>query len=241
MIRPGARRPTALPAGDSPITRKKRVVVVGTGDFARIARFYLEHDSEYEVVAHSVSATLVDAGEFRGLPLVAFEELPSAFPPDDHLLVIGIAYSRLNRNRREMFEAARRMGYGMATYVCSKAITWPDLTVGEGSFIFEANVIQPFVRIGSDTVLWSGNHIGHDSTIGDHIFIASHVVISGNCRVGDNTFIGVNATVRDGIAIGTNCVIGAGTLVLKNVDDGAVLRGTATEPLPIGSDRLSKI
>jgi sugar O-acyltransferase (sialic acid O-acetyltransferase NeuD family) len=220
---------------------KKPVVVVGTGDFARIARYYLENDSAHGVVAHSLSASLLEAKEYLGLPLVAFEDLPRAYPPDGHLLLIGIAYSRLNRNRREMFEAAKRMGYEMVTYVCSKAITWPDLSVGEGSFIFEANVIQPYVRIGSDTVLWSGNHIGHDSTIGDHIFIASHVVVSGNCRVGDNTFIGVNATIRDGMSIGTNCVIGAGTLVLDHVSDGSVLRGAATEPLPIESGKLSKI
>lgn len=221
--------------------RKKPVVVVGTGDFARIARYYLENDSAHRVVAHSLSASLLNANEFLGLPLVAFEDLTRAYPPDEHLLLIGIAYSRLNRNRRELFEAAKRMGYEIVTYVCSKAITWPDLSVGEGSFIFEANVIQPYVRIGNDTVLWSGNHIGHDSTIGNHIFVASHVVVSGNCRVGDNTFIGVNATIRDGMSIGANCVIGAGTLVLDHVANGSVLRGTATEPLPIESGKLSKI
>ncbi len=230
-----------LPVESVAVAKTKRVVVVGTGDFARIARFYLEHDSSHPVVAHALSAALLDAGQFLGLPLVAFEELPALYPPDDHLLMIGIAYSRLNRNRREVFEAAKGMGYEMVTYVCSKAITWPDLDAGEGTFIFEANVIQPYVRIGKDTVLWSGNHIGHDSTIGDHIFIASHVVVSGNCRIGDNTFVGVNATIRDGMNIGENCVIGAGALVLDHVPDCSVLRGMATPPLPIESKNLSKI
>jgi sugar O-acyltransferase (sialic acid O-acetyltransferase NeuD family) len=221
--------------------KNKPVVIVGTADFARSARFYLEHDSEHPVVAHSLSASMLDAKEFNGLPVVAFEDLPRIYPPDDYLLLIGIAYSRLNRNRRELFEAAKRVGYEMVTYVCSKAITWPDLDVGEGSFIFEANVIQPFVHIGANTVLWSGNHIGHDSTIGNHVFLASHIVVSGNCSVGDNTFIGVNATIRDGVSIGADCVIGAGTLVLGHVAEGTVLRGTPTEPLPITSRDLSKI
>ncbi len=174
------RRACGQPALEGQAMAKNRVVVVGTGDFARIARYYLEHDSALSVVAHSVSNALLDAKDFRGLPLVAFEDLPSTFPPDDHLLLIGIAYSRLNRNRREMFETAKRMGYEMVTYACSKAITWPDLSIGEGSFIFEANVIQPYVHIGKDTVIWSGNHIGHDSTIGDHVFMASHIVVSSS-------------------------------------------------------------
>ncbi|HEX7678432.1 MAG TPA: transferase, partial [Thermoanaerobaculia bacterium] len=54
---------------------KKPVVVVGVGDFARIARYYLEHDSEHPVVAHALSAALLETNEFIGLPLVAFEEL----------------------------------------------------------------------------------------------------------------------------------------------------------------------
>lgn len=218
------------------------VVVIGIGDFARLGRFYLEHDSDYRVVAHSLSAELLDgSSNFLGLPLVALDDLTKAYPPDEVELMIGIAYSRVNRNRREMFEAVKGLGYRVISYVCSRAITWPDLTVGEGAFIFEANVIQPYVRIGINSVLWSGNHIGHDSTIGDHVFVASHVVVSGNCRIGDNTFIGVNATLRDGITIGANCVIGAGTLVLNDLPAGTVLKGTASEPLPIDSGSLRKI
>lgn len=219
----------------------KPVVVIGVGDFGRIARFYLEHDSAHRVVAHAVSADLRDADEFLGLPVHALDDLPRTHPPDEYDVQIGIAYSRVNANRRAMFETAKRLGYTVIKYVCSKAITWPDLTVGEGAFIFEANVIQPYVKIGRDTVLWSGNHIGHDSTIGDHVFIASHVVVSGNCHVGDNTFIGVNATLRDGITIGANCVIGAGTLVLGDVPDGTILKGTASVPLGIDSASLHKI
>jgi sugar O-acyltransferase (sialic acid O-acetyltransferase NeuD family) len=219
----------------------KPVIVIGIGDFGRIARFYLEHDSEHRVVAHAVSSAILDRTEFLGLPVLPLEELPQTHPPEEFDVQVGIAYSRVNRNRREMFETAKRLGYRVTTYVCSKAITWPDLDAGEGAFLFEANVIQPYVRIGKNTVLWSGNHIGHDSTVGDHVFIASHVVVSGNCRVGDNTFIGVNATLRDGISIGANCVIGAGTLVLHDVPDGTILKGTASLPLPIDSASLHKI
>ena len=48
--------------------------------------------------------------------------------------------------------------------------------IGENTFIFEANVVQPGVTVGDNVVLWSGNHIGHDSVIEDHCFIASHAV-----------------------------------------------------------------
>jgi sugar O-acyltransferase (sialic acid O-acetyltransferase NeuD family) len=219
----------------------KKIVIFGTGDFARIAHYYLEHDSPHEVVAHALSSELITERTFLDVPVVPFEQITELYPPARFSLFIGVAYSKVNQNRRDVFASAKQLGYDVASYVCTKATTWPDLDIGEGTFIFENNVVQPYVKIGSNTVLWSGNHIGHDSILGDHIFIASHVVISGNCRVGDNTFIGVNATVRDGITIGRSCVIGAGALVMKNVADGAVLKATATEPAAIRSSDLRKI
>jgi sugar O-acyltransferase (sialic acid O-acetyltransferase NeuD family) len=219
----------------------KRIVIFGVGDFGRIARYYLENDSPHEIVAFTVSAAQKEADLFMGLPLVAFEEVHERYPPSDHSMFVAVAYSKVNRNRREIFEKAKARGYPMQTYVCSKATTWPDLAIGEGSFVFENNVIQPFVKIGSNTVLWSGNHIGHDSVVGDHVFIASHVVVSGNCRVGDQTFIGVNATLRDGISVGEACVIGAGVVLLKDAAPGSVYKAEAGQPLKVTSGDLKKI
>ncbi|MEW5850550.1 MAG: acetyltransferase [Myxococcota bacterium] len=218
-----------------------KVVVFGVGDFAQVAHFYLKHDSPHEVVAHTVNREFIKEPTCMGVPVVPFEEITITYPPDTHQLFIAVAYSRVNKNRQELFEKAKALGYTMLTYVCSKAVTWPGLEVGEGSFIFENNVVQPFVRIGVNTVLWSGNHIGHHSTIGNHVFIASHVVISGNCHVGDNSFIGVNATLRDGITLGRECVVGAGTLLLKNAPDRAVFKGHASEPASLTSDQLPRI
>jgi sugar O-acyltransferase (sialic acid O-acetyltransferase NeuD family) len=217
------------------------VVVFGLGDFARLANYYFRHDSPHRVVAHTVTSAALTSREFMGLPVVPFEELSDHYSPDTVDLFIAVGYSRVNRNRREIFTSARGRGYRMVTYVCSKATTWPDLHVGEGSFVFENNVIQPYVEIGENTVLWSGNHIGHDSRIGSHVFLASHVVVSGNCRIGDGTFIGVNATLRDGISVGAECVVGAGTLVLGDVPDHAVLKGAATPISGLASPRLRRI
>ena len=99
-----------------------------------------------------------------------------------------------------------------------------DHPVGENTFIFEANVIQPFVKIGDNVVMWSGNHIGHHTHIASHCFIASHAVISGHVTIGESCFIGVNATLRDGIDIAPRCVIGAGAVVLADQEEGRCWR-----------------
>jgi sugar O-acyltransferase (sialic acid O-acetyltransferase NeuD family) len=205
------------------------VVIFGAGDFARIAAVYLREDSPHEVVAFTVHREFMQGDEFAGLPLVPFEDLEQSHPPSEYAMLVATGFRGVNKVRADIFAQCKERGYELISYICSKAIHWGDeLQVGENTFIFEANVIQPGVTIGKNVVLWSGNHIGHDSTIEDNVFIASHAVISGNVTIGDSCFVGVNATFRDGITVAPRCVIGAGAVIMKNTQEGDVyaVRGT---------------
>jgi sugar O-acyltransferase (sialic acid O-acetyltransferase NeuD family) len=219
----------------------KRAVVFGTADFAQVAHAYLRDDSDYAVEAYTVNQRFIEAQTLLGLPVVPFETLPQTHPPSEFAIFLGIGYSKVNQNRRETYETCKALGYELPTYVHSTVGRWSETTIGEGCFIFEGNVVQPFVTIGKNCVLWSGNHIGHHTVIGDNVFIASHVVISGRCNIGDNCFIGVNATFRDGVTVGRDGVIGAGAIILRDTVEAGVYRGTNTEPLERRSDELRKI
>jgi sugar O-acyltransferase (sialic acid O-acetyltransferase NeuD family) len=214
----------------------RHVVVLGTGSFAQCVRFYLEHDSEHQVVAFSENRALIAADTLDGLPIVAFEDVEALYPPSDFAMYVAVGYRKVNQIRARLYEEAKAKGYDLITYISSRASHWPGLEIGDNCFVFEDNTIQPFVTIGSDVVLWSGNHIGHHSTIGDHCFIASHVVISGHVHVGAFTFMGVNATTRDDITIGSGNVIGAGALIMRSTGDDEVYPAKATKPL----DRSAK-
>jgi sugar O-acyltransferase (sialic acid O-acetyltransferase NeuD family) len=207
------------------------VVVFGVGDFARMARIYLDADSSHQVVAFTVHEQYIKASELEGLPVVPFERLDESHPADAFSMFVAIGFSRVNKARMEVYEQCKRRGYELISYVNSKAILWGELDHGDNCFVFEANVIQPNVRIGNNVILWSGNHIGHDATIEDNCFIASHVVVSGNVTIGRSSFVGVNATFRDGITVAPECVIGAGALIMKDTTEGEVYAVRGTEPL----------
>jgi sugar O-acyltransferase (sialic acid O-acetyltransferase NeuD family) len=210
----------------------KPVVIFGVGSFAEVAEAYLRKDAGRQVVAYTVDAEYVTADTFAGKPLIAFQDLLDSHPPERVSLLVATGFRRVNGVRREIYERCRTLGYELITYVSSNAFVMTDEPLGENTFIFEANVIQPFVTVGDNVVVWSGNHIGHHSRVGDHCFIASHAVVSGHVTVGEGSFIGVNATLRDGITLGSRCVIGAGAVVLSDQPDGAVLRATPAAPHP---------
>jgi sugar O-acyltransferase (sialic acid O-acetyltransferase NeuD family) len=208
----------------------KDVVIFGTGDFAQVARVYLDRDSDRRVVAFTVDSNYVGDGELNGLPVVPFETLTESHAPTTHDMLVAIGFSRVNRARAEVYDRCKTHGYDLISYVSSRATVVGDLEVGDNCFVFEENVLQPFVRLGNDVVLWSGNHIGHHARVGDHTFVASHAVVSGRVTIGERCFVGVNATFRDGITVADDCVIGAGALIMGDTVPGGVYGVRGTEP-----------
>ena len=202
-----------------------KLVLIGDSAFAEVAYEYFTHDSPYEVVAFAVEREFRRKEVLFGLPVVPFEDLEAHFPPATHSFYAALVYTQGNALRRRLYEAAKAKGYRPASYVSSRAFVWRNVELGEHCFVFENNVVQPFVKVGKNVVLWSGNHIGHHSRIGDHCFVSSHVVVSGFVEIGKSCFLGVNSTFANNLTMGDDCVVGAGTLVLGDVGDGETVVG----------------
>jgi sugar O-acyltransferase (sialic acid O-acetyltransferase NeuD family) len=206
------------------------VVVFGTGGFAEMVHFYLERDSEHQVVAFTANEDRISQPEFKGLPVLPFESLTDSHPPGEFAMYVAVGYVNVNRTRAELYEQAKEKGYELITYVSSRATIWEANEIGDNCFIFEDNTIQPYAKIGNDVVLWSGNHIGHWAEIGDHCFVSSHVVVSGYTKIGPYCFLGVNSTFRDAITVGASNVIGSGALIMKDTGDDEVYAPARTKP-----------
>jgi sugar O-acyltransferase (sialic acid O-acetyltransferase NeuD family) len=200
----------------------RTVVIFGTGDIAQIARYYFATDSEYQVEGFTVDRAYLTEPRFEGLPVVPFEDLTGAFPPDRCDLFIAMSYAKLNKLRRQKYEEAKAKGYRLASYVSSRCSYLSQFPAGDNCFIFEDNTVQPYVRIGSNVTWWSGNHIGHHSVIHDHNFISSHVVISGHCEIRSHCFLGVNATLHNNVTIAEENLIGAGAIIARSTQPGEV-------------------
>lgn len=198
------------------MSNSKKIIIVGDSAFAEVAYEYFTHDSEYEVVAFAVEQVYIKKDNMFGLPVVPFETLEQQFNPHQYSIFVAMVYTQLNRLRARLVYAAKLKGFTLASYISSKAFIWRNAKLGEHCFIFENNVVQPFVEIGDNVILWSGNHIGHHSRVGNNCFISSHVVISGFCEIGENCFLGVNSTISNNIKIGKDNWIGLGVTITKN-------------------------
>jgi sugar O-acyltransferase (sialic acid O-acetyltransferase NeuD family) len=219
---------------------KNQIIVFGAGSFAEIAHYYFLKDGRYKVAGFTVDKKYLKDEKMLGLPVVPFEDIEKIFPSTDYDMFVALGYSGLNKIRAAKYYESKGKGYKLISFISSDAICHTN-KIGDNCFIFENNVLQPFVKIGSNVIIWSGNHIGHHSTIEDHCFISSHVVISGDVQVGEYSFLGVNSTIRNGIKIARETVIGAGALILKDSIEKAVYAGSPARLSKIRSDKLKGI
>lgn len=215
------------------MNKEKKLVIVGAGEFAEIAYEYFSYDSNYEVVAFSLSKDYLDIEEKNGLPVVSFEELESFYSKDEVELFVAVPATNLNRSRTMLYQKAKEKGYKLATYISTRAFVWRNAEIGDNCFIFEDNTIQPFVKIGNNVVLWSGNHIGHRTVIEDNCFITSHAVISGYCTIETGSFVGVNSTFNDKTGVASNSIVGSGAVVTKYLKEPeSIYVGNPAKVLP---------
>ena len=209
-----------------------KVVLFGILDTAELAHYYLEHDSEHEVVAFTVNREYLKEESFRGLPLVAFEDVETLFPPSEYSFFAPMTARNMNRNRENIYNIIKAKGYTLISYISSHATIFDRSVVGDNCFILEDNTIQPFTTIGNNVVLWSGNHIGHHGKIHDHVFFTSHVVLSGHCNVESYSFFGVNSTIRDYTRIAQGTLVGMGASITKETEEWGIYVGNPAKKVP---------
>lgn len=208
-----------------------KVIVFGVLDTAELAHYYLTHDSEHEVVAFTVNRQYIEHDNFHGLPVVAFEDVETIFPPSEYKFFAPMTGRNMNRNREAIYNHAKAKGYQFISYISSRATLFGN-EIGENCFILEDNTIQPFTTIGNNVVLWSGNHIGHHGQIKDHVFFTSHVVLSGHCVVESYSFFGVNATIRDYTTIAQGTLVGMASAIMKETEEWGVYVGNPAKKVP---------
>lgn len=204
------------------------IVVLGTGTFARLARRYIEGETDDRVVSFTVHERFLDEPSCDALPVVPFEALRELHSPDDVKILVGVGYNRVSRNRSQMFDEVVDAGYELAGFTSPRAQIWPGTEIGEGCFIFEGVTVQPGVEIARGTIIWTGTAVNHDSVVGEFCFLASNAVLSGHVHLGAHTFVGANATFRDGVSTGRYSVIGAGAVITRDTIERSIhsVRGT---------------
>lgn len=106
---------------------------------------------------------------------------------------------------------------------------------------FGGVIIEDDVQIGALTVVARGaidntilqrgskvdnsTFISHNVVLGEDTFVVGETIMFGSSSTGNQVFISGNSTIRDGRHIGEKSVVGMGSVVVRDVEAGAVVKG----------------
>lgn len=106
---------------------------------------------------------------------------------------------------------------------------------------FGGIIIEDDVQIGALTVIARGaidntiikrgakvdnsTFISHNVFLGEDTFIVGETIMFGSSSTGNQAFISGNSTIRNGQHIGDKAIVGMGSVVVKHVENGAVVKG----------------
>ena len=145
----------------------------------------------------------------------------------------------------------RRARIRSHTVVYAGSVIGDEFTTGHGALIRESNeigdrvsigshsVIEHHVRLADDVRIHTGAFIPEYSVLDEGAWVGPHVVFTNAvyplARNAKSTLrgphlmprskIGANATLLPGVVIGADALVGAGSVVVRDVPDGAIVAG----------------
>ncbi len=216
------------------------IVIFGSGRIAEVAKVYIDAHGPDRIVGFTVDEAYLKEPSFCGLPVVAWEQLQTRFPPGEVKLLGPLSYRRLNEFRRDRHLEGKARGYAFTSFIHPACHNYAA-AIGDNCFILESNVIQPYAKLGEGVMMWSGNHIGHHSVVGAYCFLASQVGLGGGVRLGERCFLSGKAGIETGVSVGASCFIGTGAIVTKDLPAESVVRGRSAEIAKFSSSRLKRL
>lgn len=215
----------------------EKLVLFGNKTMARGMYLGLKNHPKYEVVGFTVDREYLEGDRFCELPIVPFDAVRSAFPPETHRMHIAVGFVANNKIRKERYLSSKEMGYRMVSFISGTTSVNPG-TIGDHCVVGEYCVISSTARIGNNVTISAGCIISEEVVIDDHCFLSGGVAIAGGARIGAGCYLGIRSIVRNRITIGDHCVIGAGALMLENAEANSVYLGEPATLLSISSDKL---
>lgn len=196
------------------MTKKKEIVVIGSGGHASVLLSILQRLPQYEILGYFDFEQDTDFWiRWLGSDDAAADLLKKH---PGCAAAMGIGKVTAKSVRWQVFEHYKQLGYTFPAITAPTAYVAESAQLGEGAVIVDRAVVQVHALIGRLAIVNTGAIVEHDCDLGDDVHIASGATLSGSVRVESGVHVGAGAVIRNGVFIKADSTIGMGAAVVTD-------------------------
>lgn len=199
--------------------------IIGAGTYGEVYMAYLI-EAGYNVTAFFDSNSSLWGQKINDVLVCGDEKLLENKEFEDK---IDAVFCPIGNNivRQKVLNYVSSLGYETPNFIHKSVIIHDSVKIGnKGVYILAGTIIMPFVTINNNCMISVGANIIHHTTLDKGCFISNGVNLGASIYAEENTYIGMGATVMTGVKkLGKNCLVGAGAVVIKDVEDNAIVAG----------------
>jgi sugar O-acyltransferase (sialic acid O-acetyltransferase NeuD family) len=218
---------------------KNRILIYGTGQIGNMVASILELDSGVRIVGFVDDDQSKWGREFHGYQIFGgFDILQRSSLYDEITVALGQV-----EPRRAAAKRVRALGIPQYNTIHPSALISKDCILGEGCIIGAGVTLFVNPSIGNNVFIGPSVVVSHDSVVGDYALLSVGSVIGARVDIEPGAFVGAGATVMppgwgtdSRLRVGSNAVVGVGAVVIRDVDERAIVAGVPAKLLRYRED-----
>lgn len=215
-------------------------IIIGAGKYGEVYLTYLR-EAGVEVIGFLDDDLKTHGHSIGGVPVLGAISL---LPTLKAAYGIEAVYCPLgnNRLRVKFLTMAKELGYETPSYIHPTVNMASNVAVGQGVYILLGTNIMPYTELEDFVMISMGVNVAHHSTLKTGVFLSTGCNFGASITADDYAYCGISSTIMTGLArLGKDCLIGAGAVVIRDVEDGAIMAGVPAKLMKYKKEYMQNI
>lgn len=203
--------------------KKKKIIIIGCGEHARMTIDNTEEQDCYEIFGITTILNAELDTRVMGYPVLCKDDEIGALITQNTDItgyILGIGDMKVRHRLVPVLNSILEP----VNVIHPAAIISKHAQIGKGNLIEAYTKVANGATLGNHCIINSFSAINHDQTIGNNVLIAGNVSMAGK-SIGDNTIVSDGASIGFKRTVGSCCIIGDGAVVTQAIPDNVIAYG----------------
>lgn len=200
-------------------------IIIGAGTYGEVYLAYLQ-EVGVEIIGFVDDNPKLLNSIIRGIPVLGGVSMLETLKETHNVEAVYCPIGN-NKLRVKFLSLASRLGYITPNFIHSSALISPNVDIADsGVYIFPKSTIMPWTKIEKYVMISVNVVVAHHVVLQEGVFLSTGVNFGASILAKKYAYCGIGSVIMTGIeTIGEDALVGAGAVVIRDVEDFAVVAG----------------